>query len=116
MVFSQQRDQISLKGYGFLSFAKKLGKSVGKSISKNLSSNYSQRCLDHTKESATDLLKNFKKEHLKNYSKRWLVIKLQINNHKIPQRKLKVKHKYQRKIYNQKKTENYWWININITI
>ena len=37
MVFSQQRDQISLKGYGFLSFAKKLGKSVGKSISKNLS-------------------------------------------------------------------------------
>ena len=45
----QPRDQIFVKGYGFLSFAK--------NINKNLSGKYSQNLLDHAKESATDTVK-----------------------------------------------------------
>ena len=33
------RDQIFVKGYGFLSFAKNIGRNIGKNISKNLSNN-----------------------------------------------------------------------------
>ena len=46
-----------MKGYGFLSFAKKGGKNICKNISKTLSSKYSQQPLDHAKQSATDALK-----------------------------------------------------------
>ena len=34
----QSRDQIFVKGYGFLSFAKNMDKNIGKDISKHLSS------------------------------------------------------------------------------
>ena len=51
---AQSRDQIFVKGYGFLSFSKNMGKCIGKNISKNLSSKYSQKLLDHAKQSATD--------------------------------------------------------------
>ena len=34
----QSRDQLFVKGYGFLSFAKTMGKYFGKNISKNLNS------------------------------------------------------------------------------
>ena len=37
----QPRDQIFLKDYGFLSFAKNMGKEIGQNISKSLSSKYS---------------------------------------------------------------------------
>ena len=37
----QPRDQIFLKDYGFLSFAKNTGKKIGQNISKSLSSKYS---------------------------------------------------------------------------
>ena len=37
----QPKDQISVKGYGFLTFAKNIGKNIGKNINKNLSSKYS---------------------------------------------------------------------------
>ena len=43
----QPRDQIFLKSYGFLSFAKNMGKNIGKNRSKNLISKYSQKLLDH---------------------------------------------------------------------
>ena len=43
------RDQIFAKGYGFLSFAKKMGKNIGKNISKNWSDKYSEKILDHAK-------------------------------------------------------------------
>ena len=49
----KQRDQIFVKNYGFLSFARNMGKNVDKNISKNLSSKYSQKLLDHAKQSAT---------------------------------------------------------------
>ena len=46
---NQPRDHIFVKGYGFLSFDKNMGKSTGKNISKNLSGKYSQKFLDHAK-------------------------------------------------------------------
>ena len=49
----QSRDQISIKSYEFLSFAKNTGKDIGKNISKNLIIKYSQRILDHAKQFAT---------------------------------------------------------------
>ena len=49
-------DQIFVKGYGFVSFAK------NKNISKNLNSKYSQKLLDHIEQSATDTLKTASKQ------------------------------------------------------
>ena len=46
---AQPRDRIFLKGYGFLSFAKKIGKNIGKNVSENLISKYSQNLIDHAK-------------------------------------------------------------------
>ena len=57
----QPRDRIFVKGYGFLFFAKNMGKNIGKIISKNLSSKYCLNILDHAKKSATDTLKTFSK-------------------------------------------------------
>ena len=37
----QRRDRIFVKDYGFLSFAKIMGKNIGKNISKNFSGKYS---------------------------------------------------------------------------
>ena len=52
----QPRDQIFVKGYGFLSFVKNMCKNIGKNISKSLSGKYSpsvlairQKLLDHAK-------------------------------------------------------------------
>ena len=45
----QPRDQIFVKGYGFLSFARNMGRNTDKNISKNLGSKYSQKRLDHAK-------------------------------------------------------------------
>ena len=45
-----------MKGYRFLSFAKNMSETIGKNITKNLSGKYSQK-LDHTKHSATDVIK-----------------------------------------------------------
>ena len=54
----QPRVRIFVKAYGFLSFAR----NMGKNISKNLSSKYSQKLLDHAKQSATDALKTASKK------------------------------------------------------
>ena len=55
------RDWIFVKGYGFLSFAKNMGRNIGKNISKNSSSKYTQKLLDHAKMH----LKLFQKERFK---------------------------------------------------
>ena len=52
----EPKDQIFVKGYGFLSFAKNMSKNIGKYLSRNLSSKYSQKVLDHAKQSARDTL------------------------------------------------------------
>ena len=53
----QPRDRIFVKGYGFLSFAKTMGKNIGKNISKNVSGKYSQKYLI--------MLNNLQQMHLK---------------------------------------------------
>ena len=53
----QPRNQIFVKGYRCLSFAKNTDKNNGKSISKNVSGKYSQKLLDHAEQSATVHLK-----------------------------------------------------------
>ena len=45
----EPKDRIYVKGYGFLSFAKKVGK--------NLGSKYGQKLLDSAKKSTTDTIK-----------------------------------------------------------
>ena len=50
----QSRDQIFVKRYEFLCFAKNMGKNLGKNKRKNLSGKYSQKLLDHNKQSVTD--------------------------------------------------------------
>ena len=52
----QQRYEIFVKGYGFLSSVKNIGK--------NLSSKYSQEILDHAKQSATDAFKTASKREI----------------------------------------------------
>ena len=50
MLYSvQPRDWIFVKGYGFSSFARNMGKNIGKNISKKLSGKCSQKVLDHAK-------------------------------------------------------------------
>ena len=43
----QPRDPIFVKGYGFLYFAKNMGKNIVKIISRNFSEKYSQKTLDY---------------------------------------------------------------------
>ena len=57
----QPRDWIFVKGFGFLSFAKYMGRNIHKNIIKNLSSKYSQNFLDHAKQSATNPFKTASK-------------------------------------------------------
>ena len=54
----QPRDQILVKVYRFLSFAKSMGT--------NLRSKYNQKLLDHDKKSGTDALKTASKKLLLN--------------------------------------------------
>ena len=63
-----------VRGYGFLSFAKNMGKILKKKISKSLSG----QLLDHAKQSETDAIKTSEKEELKKQPKH-LVICLVIN-------------------------------------
>ena len=57
----QPKDQMSVKGCRFLSFAKNMGSNIGKNISKTLSSKYSQERPDHAEQSVTDTLKTVSK-------------------------------------------------------
>ena len=73
----QPKDQIFVKGYGFLSFAK--------NISKDLSSKYSQKLLNYTKKFCYRCTKNcFKKNGLKNSGSKRQQIKLLIDLKKPP--------------------------------
>ena len=67
----EPRDRIYAKGYGFLSFAKNMGK--------GLSNKYGQKTFDSAKTSTTDAIKLLQKEQFKKQQKQpiiWLVIKL----------------------------------------
>ena len=69
----QLRDRIFVKGYGFLAFAKYMGKSVGKNLNNNLSGTYSQKLFDHDKQSATDALKTSSKRVIKKQQKQQVI-------------------------------------------
>ena len=58
---AQPRDSVFVKGNGFLSFGKYIGRNVSKNIGKNLSGKYSQKLLNHAKQSVTDVLKTASK-------------------------------------------------------
>ena len=60
----QSRGQLFVKGYAFLSFAKKVSENSGKNITKNLSGKYTQKPLGHAKQSATDTLETISKRVL----------------------------------------------------
>ena len=101
----QPRDQIFLKGYGFLSFAI----NVRKIITTNLSSKHSQKL--HTKQSATNALKTASKKAIQKTAKATgdligiLLIKLQAPqklHHRIIQKQMKKKY-LEKDIYLQKK-------------
>ena len=53
----EPRDRIYVKGYGFLFFAKKMGK--------NLSNKYGQKLLDSAKKSTTDTIKTASKRAIR---------------------------------------------------
>ena len=57
----QPGDQILVKDYGCLSFAKNMSQRIGKIVSKKLSGKYSQKILGHAKQSATDAFKTASK-------------------------------------------------------
>ena len=58
----ESKERRYLKGYGFLSFAKNIGK--------NISNEYSQKLVDSAKKSATDAIKTaFQKEQFKKQQK-----------------------------------------------
>ena len=62
----QPRDQIFVKGYELLSFAKNMGKNIGKNVSKNLSSKYNKKLLIMLKSQQQMRLKLLQKSNLKN--------------------------------------------------
>ena len=69
----QTRDQLFVKGHGFLSFAKNMTKNIGKNISKNLSGKYSQKRLDHAKQSAIDAFKTASKRAVQKKQKQLVI-------------------------------------------
>ena len=82
----EPRDRVYVKGYGFLSFAKNVGK--------NLSNKYGQKLLDSGKESTTDSIKTASKRAIQKAAGAtgWLVAKLLIKLQAFwesPQRTLK---------------------------
>ena len=60
------RDLIFVKGSGFLSFAKNMGKNIDKNISKCLSGKYNQKTIDDVKLSSKDELKTTSKGVIQN--------------------------------------------------
>ena len=60
MRYSIEPRDIYVKGYGFLSFAKNIGKHATK-VAKNMSNKYSQKPLDSAKKSAADAIKTASK-------------------------------------------------------
>ena len=59
----ETRDRIYVKGYGFLSFDKNMGK--------NLSNKYGQKLFDSAKKSTTDAIKTASKNSRNNFWFNW---------------------------------------------
>ena len=61
----EPRNRIYVKGYGFLSFAKNMGK--------NLSNRYGQKLLDSAKKSTIDTIKLLQKDQFKKQQKQLVI-------------------------------------------
>ena len=64
------KDQVFIKDYDFLSFAKNMGKSIGKGMIKNVSDKYSLKVL--AEKSPADAFKTALKRTIKNGRSSWL--------------------------------------------
>ena len=62
---AEPKDRIYVKGYGFLSFAKKVGK--------KLSNKYSQKLLDSAKKYTTDAIKTSSKREIQKQQKQLVI-------------------------------------------
>ena len=62
---AEPKDRLYVKGYGFLSFAKNVGK--------NLSNKYSQKLLDSAKKYATDATKTASKRETRKQQKQLVI-------------------------------------------
>ena len=62
---AEPKDRLYVKGYGFLSFAKNVGK--------NLSNKYSQKLLDSAKKYATDAIKTASKRETRKQQKQLVI-------------------------------------------
>ena len=62
---AEPKDRLYVKGYGFLSFAKNVGK--------NLSDKYSQKLLDSAKKYATDAIKTASKRETRKQQKQLVI-------------------------------------------
>ena len=62
----QPTDLIFVKGYGFMSFTKDMGRNIGENINKSLNGKYSQKILDHAQQFVTDTLKMASKRTVQN--------------------------------------------------
>ena len=69
----QPRDRIFVKGYGFLSFTKNMGRNIGKNVSKNLSSKYHQSFLIMLNNLVQKDLKLLQKEQFKKQRKQMVI-------------------------------------------
>ena len=98
----EPRDRICVKGYGFLSFAKNIGK--------NLSNKYGQKLLDSAKKSTTDAIKTTPKRAIQKTAEatgHWIGLKIadkitSVSKKNLQQRTLKnhiqmIKYKHQKK-------------------
>ena len=113
----QPRYRIFWKNYGFLSFAK----DMGKNISKILCGKYSHKLLNYGTQSATDTIKIPSKKAIQKLQKQlviWLVTKFLIELRKFQkmiqrQPQMSMIKKYLKKLYvSRKKERNYQWFKI----
>ena len=69
----QPRDQIFVKDYGFLSFAKNMGKNIGINISKTLVANVARNFLIMLNNLQQMRLKLLRKKHFKKHQKQLII-------------------------------------------
>ena len=113
----EPKDRIYVKGYGFLSFAKSIGK--------NWSNAYSQKLLDCAKKSTTDAIKTASKRAIQKTAE----ATGDLIGNKIADKIMSVSKKSLKELQNdemeapkkrhispEEEAINYWWINISITV
>ena len=68
----EPRDRIYVKSYGFLSFAKNIGKHATE-VAKNMSNKYSQKPLDKATKSTADAIKTNSKRAIQKMQKQLVI-------------------------------------------